>query len=342
MYNFDQIRTLDLEITNTCNAFCPQCLRTNEDTDIPTNYTDVLNFDQVNANIPPEFWTRLTDINFNGNTGDCIAHPDAQNIIAKVLDLAPQATVLVRTNGSLRNTAWWTEFGSKIKNKNCDVVFGIDGLADTHSLYRVGTSWDKIIKNARAFIDAGGNAVWQMIVFKHNQHQTEQCRQLAKELGFKKFFLLTENRFPNGKTEQPVFFKKKQTHTIQSPTDVALTDSDQALDICTSMENLNSSAPVKCKSMSTGWIAIYADGTVWPCCFLMGWHKSPHQGRFFNLINYHFKRILSIDFLSTTLYTNKLQDIVNSELWQQRFPASFGKQANPVCIQQCSIKYDSN
>jgi DNA-3-methyladenine glycosylase I len=31
-------------------------------------------------------------------------------------------------------------------------VFGIDGLADTHSIYRVGTDYHKIIENAKAFI----------------------------------------------------------------------------------------------------------------------------------------------------------------------------------------------
>ena len=46
-----------------------------------------------------------------------------------------------------------------------------------------------IIKNAQAFIDAGGYAVWKMIKFDHNEHQVEDCRALAKNLGFQRFDL---------------------------------------------------------------------------------------------------------------------------------------------------------
>ena len=35
------------------------------------------------------------------------------------------------------------------------------------------------------FIEAGGVAYWDMLVFKHNEHQIEEVRQLAKNMGFK-------------------------------------------------------------------------------------------------------------------------------------------------------------
>ena len=33
------------------------------------------------------------------------------------------------------------------------------------------------------YIKAGGVARWEFLVFKHNQHQIEEARQLANELG---------------------------------------------------------------------------------------------------------------------------------------------------------------
>ena len=30
-------------------------------------------------------------------------------------------------------------------------------------------------------------AEWQMLVFKHNQHQIDEAKQMAKEIGFNKF-----------------------------------------------------------------------------------------------------------------------------------------------------------
>lgn len=336
MYNYEDICILEIELTNTCNAACPQCLRTNEQQPDHNQYRDNLNFDLVVANTTPEFWHNLDRINFNGNTGDNIAHPDFKKVISKISELSPNTMVIISTNGSLRNADWWHDLGQLLTH-NQSVTFGIDGLEDTHSLYRVGTSWKKIIENASAFIAGGGQATWQMIPFAHNQHQIEQCRTLARELGFRHFVIRSENRFPQDQSSQPVYFKKQLSHVIEKSTAIDITDS-----ICQSMDQLNVDVKIKCKSQETKWLAMYADGTVWPCCFLMGWHRSPHQGRAYQVTNYHFKKILGLDFVNTNLYNNKLQDIVNGEIWQARFPNSFTSQPNPVCIQQCSIKNDSN
>ena len=43
------------------------------------------------------------------------------------------------------------------------------------------------MRNVRAFIKAGGDASWDMLVFKHNQDQVDECRQLSKSLGFVNF-----------------------------------------------------------------------------------------------------------------------------------------------------------
>jgi hypothetical protein len=66
-------------------------------------------------------------------------------------------------------------------------VFSIDGLEDTNQIYRRNVNWAKLISNATAFIAAGGSAHWDMLVFKHNQHQVEACEQLARDMGFKWF-----------------------------------------------------------------------------------------------------------------------------------------------------------
>lgn len=330
---------LEIETTNTCNASCPQCLRTNEDTLAPTLFDDDLDWELALSNIPTNFWRQLERINFNGSTGDNISHRDIQSIVAKVIELAPQAHIRVCTNGSLRTTKWWKILGSITKDSNVEVIFGIDGLEDTHKLYRVGTNWGKIIENARAFVSAGGRATWQMILFEHNLHQVDACRQLAKDYGFSEFYLRSENRFFGGKTEQAVFWKGQQTHTIQYPDQSKLPNILKEEEVVNTwsqaLQPLGNTKSISCRSIETKWLAIYADGTVWPCCWLMGWHRASHLTQF-NLINYHFKKILNIDFNQISLYHNNLKDIVNSDLWQQRYPESFSRAPNPVCIQQCS------
>ena len=40
----------------------------------------------------------------------------------------------------------------------------------------------------KSFIGAGGAAQWEYLVFKHNQHQVDDAKKLAIELGFKGFY----------------------------------------------------------------------------------------------------------------------------------------------------------
>lgn len=337
MYQLDQIRVLEIETINNCNAACPQCMRTNHETLAPTFFNDTINWPQIMRNIPKNFWGQLKTINFNGTSGDNCLHNDIKKIVIDISLLAQQATIRICTNGSLRTPVWWEDFGSSTKNTNVEVVFGIDGLSDTHSLYRVGTNWDKIIENASAFIAGGGRAIWQMILFDHNLHQIEQCRTLANDLGFASFYLRSENRFKPGQQEQTVFWQGQATHTIKPPNVDKLKEIAQNYNI---FQNWGGSTTkthkeIHCRSIDKKWLAIYADGTVWPCCFLMGYHKAKHLKQF-KLVNYHFKKILSIDFDQINLYNNKLEDIVASDLWQKRYPQSFKETPNLVCTYTCS------
>lgn len=75
------------------------------------------------------------------------------------------------------------------------VVFSIDGLEDTNHIYRRNTNFKKIMDNARAYIETGASAHWDMLVFEHNKHQVQQCRDMAMELGFNWFRSKTTDRW---------------------------------------------------------------------------------------------------------------------------------------------------
>ena len=320
MFNIDQITTLDIETINNCNALCPLCLRGEGMT---TN--DRLDWPQVVKQIPDAVWKQVKKINFNGTTGDNVMHPKIADILEWTINNT-NAQVSLHTNGSLRSTTWWSELG-KVFGTDHRVVFGIDGMQDTHGVYRVNTDWQKIIDNAQAFINGGGRAIWQFIVFKHNQHQLNDCRLLSKKLGFSKFLPIYQDRFDNSNS-------KGQLHRA----DIAVIPVDTIVKTTSnSFDKKNfAQAKVKCLSQEIGWIGIYADGTIWPCCWLMGWHLAKHQKMQYAIINYHFKKILNIDFTQISLYNKTLEEIIGSDLWQKRFPDSFNNNPNPVCVQQCS------
>lgn len=329
MFDLNHITTLDIESINNCNARCPLCLR---GTGMRTN--DALDWNRVVSNIPASVWDNLQDINFNGTTGDNIMHPDIAEIV-NWCSKHSRAKINIHTNGSLRSSTWWTQFGIQLRNVPHKVVFGLDGLADTHSVYRIGTNFDKIIENAKAFIESGGHAEWQFILFKHNAHQVEQARQLAKELGFSRFFVLYQDRFEQ-ESSVPVQRYDQELTTINA--EVIFRSSSNSLIKRVAESDYN----IKCRSQQIGWISIYADGTVWPCCWLMGWHRAKHQP-LSTVVNYQFKKILGIDFDQISLYNNTLDSIVNSDLWQTRYPESFKNKPNAVCLQQCSgTKHDTH
>jgi hypothetical protein len=63
-------------------------------------------------------------------------------------------------------------------------------------MYRKNVAWDRVMANAEAFIRAGGSAHWDMLVYEHNEHQVEQCEQLARAMGFKWFRAKVSKRVP--------------------------------------------------------------------------------------------------------------------------------------------------
>lgn len=324
MIDLNHISRIDIETINNCNALCPLCLRGVDG--MSTN--DRLDWSAISKNIPNTVWATVKEINFNGTTGDNIMHPDIYDILADVKSKTT-GQIVVNTNGSLRSTGWWRKLGKLFADTNHKVTFGIDGLEDTHSIYRVNTSYQKVIENAQAFIDAGGQAEWQFILFEHNSHQADACKELAYKMGFAKFFIFYQDRFDQSGTTSIVQLYKKDLTPFKD--DLIIKNTSQDI-----KKKLNADyKTISCHSQNVNWFSIYADGTVWPCCWLMGWHKAQHQKQSL-AINYHFKKTLRLDFSQMSLYNNNLVDIIAGEIWQKNFTNSFTTIPNPVCIQQCS------
>ena len=145
-----------------------------------------LSFDKFQAHVISRL-SSLDKIFFCGSLGDPCADKDLLKKIAWIKSVRPGIVVGINTNGSIRNPAWWTKCAELLTGMYDYVVFSIDGLEDTNYKYRVGVQWQKIMENAKAYIDAGGSAHWDMLVFDHNKHQVNMCKQRAKDMGFSWF-----------------------------------------------------------------------------------------------------------------------------------------------------------
>ena len=141
------------------------------------------------------YLNNLERLSMCGNYGDPILNPDLKSLIDYCRSINPDCSTIIHTNGGARSERWWRSLAEYPWLK---VRFGIDGLEDTNHLYRRRVRWDLLERNYRAFIDAGGVAEWKMIVFGHNQHQVEECRQRAIDEGFSNFSYVVTNRFTQG------------------------------------------------------------------------------------------------------------------------------------------------
>jgi MoaA/NifB/PqqE/SkfB family radical SAM enzyme len=258
MYALDEIRSIHLEVTSKCQAKCPMCPRRIQGGPLlDTLYLEEIDLETFVNWFPKDFVRQLDDLNMCGNLGDPIIAKDTLEIYRYLRETNPSMHLQMHTNGSARSFSWWKELASL----NVRVVFGIDGLADTHALYRVNTDFLKIIQNAKAFISAGGDARWDMLVFKHNEHQVHDCETMSKNLGFTHFYTKHTSRFRDGKLDV-IDDNYNVTHTLY-PT----THSDKNSE---GVEKAKQDVlpNISCKAQTNNQIYVTANGGVSACCWL--------------------------------------------------------------------------
>jgi MoaA/NifB/PqqE/SkfB family radical SAM enzyme len=233
------IKVLHLEPTDVCQAACPLCAR---ETDLnfrkdQQHHLDMYRIMQV---FDADSIAELEKMFMCGNYGDPAAGKYTLNIYREFRQLNKDIVLGMNTNGGLQNTLWWHELGCIFNQPRDYVVFSIDGLGSTNHVYRQNVNWSKVMYNVQAFIEAGGSAHWDMLVYRHNQHQVDECQQLAKDMGFKWFRAKVSKRRFTDRLEQPIGW---QLPVIQG-------------------------TKINCHALNEQSIYIDAQGRVSPCCWL--------------------------------------------------------------------------
>lgn len=274
MLDYSQIIDVHLEISSLCNATCPLCPRNLYGHPYNNGFPELnLTLENAKKIFPEEFLLQLKTIYINGNYGDIVMNPDGADIVDYFKSVNSNLKITISTNGSARSKDFWQQ----LAKSGAEVLFCLDGLDDTHKLYRQNTMWDVIIKNAKEFISAGGKATWKMIRFDHNAHQTGQCKILSKQLGFSNFLIINDGR-DNG----PVFNKQGDlTHVIGNytgDTDFKTIFFKRKNDDVLLEDIVPDRTPKKtihCVAKLKRSIYISANGDVSPCCWL-GFHPKTY------------------------------------------------------------------
>ena len=337
MYTFKEIKNVHFEITSLCQAKCPMCAR-NHHGGLPNPLLKEASIDlELFKNIMyTEFVMQLDSVSFCGNFGDPILHKDLLDMVIYISSKNPDIRIDLHTNGSARTISWWEQLAKELPSNHI-VHFGIDGLEDTHHLYRIDTDFKKIIENAKAFIAAGGKARWNFITFKHNQHQLEECRQLAKDLGFDSFHEKQTSRFIGDHHFDVLDKNGNITHRLEEPTERKIVFLDRKT--VENYKEVAKTAKITCEVEENKSIYVDAQGVLWPCCFTGGvpyLYSAPDQ----LLVNFKDDSRATLKVVmdkigDTNLRNRSMEEIVDSIEWQTLWNQAFNDNSVLVCARVC-------
>lgn len=273
MFDYRTIGEYQIEITSYCNAACPQCPRNNNGQGINRRLPLChLEREVIDLAFPAELCSRLRQIFFCGSYGDPIMHPDFLDILKDFRSKNPMLWLYMHTNGGVHDADWWQDLAGIMRGYG-QIDFGIDGLHDTLGLYRRNVDYHKVMTNAKAFIQAGGRAQWNFIVFRHNQHQVEQARLLASQMGFYNFLVRKTGRFFNHRTiEEMPSWPVADGSEIEPPDlpeyrNQTMLFLPQLRQQYTDIRDYFDSTSIKCDALIGPKVAINAEGLVLPCNF---------------------------------------------------------------------------
>jgi hypothetical protein len=201
-----------------------------------------LSLDRLKELFSEDFIRGLDKMFACGDYGDPAVAKECLAIFEWFKDINPNIVLGMNTNGGVRNTKFWKSLAEIMYGPLDYVVFSIDGLEDTNHIYRVNVQWKKLMENVQAYIGAGGKAHWNMLTFAHNEHQVEECRAMAEDMGFNLFLHKVSSRF----LERPIeFLKPPKGYNYVQPT-----------------------GKPHCHALEEKSLYVAATGQLLPCCFL--------------------------------------------------------------------------
>lgn len=310
MYSLSSIKQLHIEPTNKCNAACPMCTRTGNKI-VENNLSD-LSIEDFKTAFSPVFLQQIELIKFCGNLGDPALAPDLLAIHEYVYESNPNVRFMIHTNGGPKTTKWWSELGKfYAKSTGSFVNFHIDGLKDTNQIYRVNVVFDRVIENAKAFIESGGAANWVFIPFSHNEHQVSEAEALSKEYGFTTFAVKISARY-----KSDFYFKDKHgiSRKIEPTNDFKIYKDD---------------TEIKCSAKERGELYVDCWGNITPCCWMGSFDARPHSDT---------HRLLDKSGMNSddiNIQYKSLEQIVNSKFIQETIPNGWNDNPTKVCSEHC-------
>jgi len=253
------IKKVHLEPTQLCQAMCPMCDRVTLDGKLNPYITgESLAIKDIKAMFDANFISSIDEMYMCGNLGDPMLAPDCLKIFQYFRKHNPKIYLSMNTNGGARKPEWWAQLAKVVNH----VTFSIDGLGVTNAIYRKGVKWKNVTDNVKEFINAGGKAKWDYLVFEHNEHQIELAEHISKRLGFVEFRPKATNRYDKERPAWQSYWRGKAAEVIRPPSQLQY----QSEVVNNPLENRHQ-FDISPKCVKNREIYVAATGHVFPCCW---------------------------------------------------------------------------
>ena len=342
----DNITALHIELTDKCQAACPMCARNiNGGADRPFIKNADISIEQFKQWFTPNFLSKLNNLYSCGNYGDPAFAKDCLEIYSYVRECNPTTRLALHTNGSLRTTQWWKELANVI-SPNGQVIFAVDGFAGKHEIYRRNTKFEKVIESITAFVEAGGDARVDSLVFAHNEHETDKLEKFLLNLGVKEVNFKSTKRFYNlgkfavqDKEGKHIYDLEPATQEKWNPGFAgnieAFLDPNFIKKVCD-----NATVAPQCINKNEIYVDPY--GNILPCCWIgSDWIEEPLNGDFvlqkLRDITVDNSKQVMIDVGVPNLNTANIDGLLQKiDMWEKLEQYWIGENKCITCVKNCS------
>jgi molybdenum cofactor biosynthesis enzyme MoaA len=180
------ITSVRLEASTACQLKCPSCPTASGRIDSSLG-TGFLKFADFKNFLQHEPQVRTIELS---NWGEVFLNPD----LLKIMEYAhAKGVALSASNGANMNYIAAPTLEGLVKYGFNEITCSIDGATEeTYRLYRKGGSLSTVLDNIRKINEfklqhhsPHPSLTWQFIAFKHNEHEIEQAKAMAKSLAMK-------------------------------------------------------------------------------------------------------------------------------------------------------------
>ena len=299
----DNITSINAELTNYCNAACPMCARYFIDGELIKDKVNSMHtsLDFIKDKIGIKIIKKLNRFISCGNFGDGAMNPECVEIYTWIRQVNPRAVLILHSNGGARNKEFW----QALAKLDVWVTFAIDGLEDSNHMYRRNVKWNKLMENVKSYLEAGGRATWEMLIFKHNEHQVDKCRELSQQLGFRNFNSKQSSRWADFDSDgvwRDLDTIKSGEYVLEKSTILKapdIGDGGNSQKVQIDKDSVNRKK-IKCHAhqIDKDFVEIYlaVNGDVSPCCWLgdLKMHESKNIIKDYTKVNLHHSTLEEI------------------------------------------------